>query len=231
MGEGAAGKVFIAVDLSYEYWGDIVADELPQPQWFGHREWDDGTPPEEGPTFADASDAVRWWRNRGATWIAIRLDDSGYLWAGVGAPPSSLSPMPLFSDDDPRGRPEGALASAKAARKLWREQLPGQIEAHRKHRATEAGDQLRKRREAVNLSVEELAARVQVAPAWIEDIESGQTSLQISLRQWVELVWATREPWPDEHRFRSHGPIGWAGPESLSTAEQIVLAILGEGQE
>lgn len=225
--ERSSGKVFIASDFGYQHWDDVDVEEEPQPLWLGPREWDDGTPPEQGPGFADASEAVRWWRSRGADWIVIRLDDSGYLWAGVGPPPPWSSPLPLFVDDDPGGRPEGAIATAKR----WRKTLREGFKSTGVQRDAEEGARLRLRRESIGLSVEELAQRVNADTTWLADVESGRTTGDVSLRQWLDLVWATREPWPDERRFRHRGPIGWAGDRRLWTAEQIVRDILREDQK
>jgi hypothetical protein len=222
VGATDAGRVYLA--LSYDPW-----DEDVQPHWDGHREFDGGFEP--GPSFADASDAVRWWRDRGAEWILIRIDDFEYLWAGVGPPPvDDDGPAQVFSDDDSRGRPEGARATAEAARSRLREDEA----AERLQRAVEEGSRLRIRREAVGLTVADLAARVGHDPSWINDIESGRTALEVRFKEWVDLVWATQDPWPDARRTNGTGSrFGWVASEGeqLAVAEQLVRRHLDELQE
>jgi len=222
MGATGAGRVYLALD--YDAW-----DETVHPKWNGHREFDGGLEP--GPSFADASDAVRWWRDRGADWIVIRLNDTETLWAGAGPPPvDDAGPIPIFSDDDPRGRPEGARATAEAGRR----RLDEQEAAERSQIAIDEGDRLRRRREAIGLTVEDLATRMGLDPSWISDVESGLTTLEVSMNQWVNLVWATQEPWPDDRRTKRTGSrVGWVASkgQQLAVAEQLVSQRLEEIQE
>jgi hypothetical protein len=214
-----AGRVYLA--LNYDPWDGAI-----QPQWDGHREFDGGF--EQGPVFADASDAVRWWRDRGAEWILIRLDDFEYLWAGVGPPPADdEDPLRVFSDDDIRGRPEGAKATAEAARARLREDEA----AGRRQKAAAEGDRLRRRREDAGLTAADLATRMGHDPSWITDIEAGPTALDVSMSEWVDLVWATQDPWPDPRRSKVTGSrFGWVG-EGLTVAEGLVRSILEAVQE
>jgi transcriptional regulator with XRE-family HTH domain len=126
--------------------------------------------------------------------------------------------MPVFSDDDPAGRPESSLARAKAARREFREQTA----AHEANKPFVIGERLRERREAIGLSVEGLSERMGVPDTWVEDVESGRTTSAVTITQWVDLVWATREPWPDERRLRNTGRYGWAAGDLLYAAEDIV---------
>jgi hypothetical protein len=80
--ERLGGTVYLA-------WEDDPLEDEPHPHFFGHR--DDGELFEDGPDFEDASDAVRWWRERGADRILIRLDHSCYLWAGDGQSTGSMA--------------------------------------------------------------------------------------------------------------------------------------------
>jgi len=70
------------------------------------------------------------------------------------------------------------------------------------------GQDLRRRRERVGLSVEELAARIDVPSSWVNDVESGRTALDVDHKMWVDIVWATREPWPDERRHQPKADVG-----------------------
>lgn len=212
------GRVYLAWDDGYGVGSS--EDEL-HPHFYGHLE-DGGSLIEHGPEFADASDAVRWWRERGADNIVIRLDHHrGYFWAGVGPPPvksSTGQPMPVFSHDDPAGRPESSQARAEAAQREMREQ----VAAHEANKPFVMGERLRERREAIGLSVEGLAERMGVSDTWVEDVESGRTASTVTINQWVDLVWATKEPWPDERRLRNIGRYGWAAGDLLYGAEDIV---------
>jgi hypothetical protein len=208
-------RVYIA--LSFDDPGD---NDGQPPRWDGYRETIGGIEP--SPEFADAGDAVRWWRERGAEWIVIRIDDTEHLWAGTGPPPVGHDgPIPDFSFDDPRGRPEGAVESARAALEHNAERQAA-VEVRQ---TIEEGARLRRRREGVGISVTELAARVGVDPSWIDSVESGQGTGDVTINRWVDLVWATREPWPDDRRRQPRAKIGWVGV-SLASAEDIVRLVL-----
>ncbi len=195
-----------------------------KPSWGGHREVPGGQDMEPGPDFLDASEAVQWWRDRGADQVFINLDGSEYLWAGVGPPPEDT--MTVFSSDDPRGRHEDALLMAEAGRKRVREKRSLQ----RAQASIKLGEDLRRRRERTGLSVEELASRINGSIAWVTDVESGRTALEVDHNRWVGIVWATREPWPDERRYQpktDDGKVrryGWVDGEGagLARAEESV---------
>lgn len=206
------GWVYLAWD------DDLIADE-PHPRFYGHREYGDLI--EDGPEFEDASDAVRWWRERGAEKILIRLDHSRYLWAGVGLPPvdsETGQARPVFSDDDPAGRPESSRARSEAARHEMQEQFAAQ----ESNKPILMGARLRQRREAIGMSVQGLAERMDVTETWIHEVESGRTASAVTINQWIDLVWATQKPWPDERRLRSTGKFGWTAFDLLAAAEDIV---------
>ncbi len=223
------GRVYLTLDDC----ALVPASEEIHPTWGGLRDFGSDVPPERGPSFADASDAVKWWRQRGAEWIVIQIDSSEDLWAGVGPPPlagAADERMAVFSDDDPRGRPEGAFATAEAARKRF-ETL---FAHHQEQRWIEQGDQLRRRREAVGVSLEDLASRIGVDPSWVEDVELGRTTMEVTLGEWVELVWATREPWPDNRRMEEthrSSSRSWMAPNLLAAAEDQVSECLALNDE
>jgi transcriptional regulator with XRE-family HTH domain len=76
----------------------------------------------------------------------------------------------------------------------------------------------------MNLSVNELADRVGRSTQWLLNVESGKSTYDVSFLQWVDLVWATREGWPDEMRTRKTGNLGWVARqgEFLLEAEVFV---------
>jgi transcriptional regulator with XRE-family HTH domain len=215
------GQVFLTFDHG---WTDADAEEESKPSWGGHREIPGEQHVESGPDFLDASEAVQWWRDRGADQIFINLDGSEYLWAGIGPPPEDT--MAVFSSDDPRGRYDAALGMAEAGRNRIREERSLQ----RAQVPISLGENLRRRRERTGLSVEELAARIDVSPSWVGDVETGRTTLEVDHEQWVDIVWATREPWPDDRRHQpkpDDGTVrryGWVGGEGagLALAEESV---------
>jgi transcriptional regulator with XRE-family HTH domain len=137
--------------------------------------------------------------------------------------PTTGKEMGGFSEDDPRGRRRGAL----------RAQLRDCGRDSEWHRAWHAdmprrdGGPLRLRREALRLSVDAVAERAGFDPAWLLEVEAGQAS-EVRRSQWVELVWATQEGWPDLRRSRLTGVDamwGWLpGLGGLSTAEALVKA-------
>lgn len=100
MGRVQDGIVYLALDVDV-----FDGNDKAVPHWNGHRQFDDGSPIEMGPEFVDASDAVTWWRERGATRIFIRLDFGKYLWAGDGPPPEGRTTLSVFDPGYPRGRP------------------------------------------------------------------------------------------------------------------------------
>jgi transcriptional regulator with XRE-family HTH domain len=84
------------------------------------------------------------------------------------------------------------------------------------------GARLRQRREAIGMSVQGLAERMDVTETWIHEVESGRTASAVTINQWIDLVWATQKPWPDERRLRSTGKFGWTAFDLLAAAEDIV---------
>jgi transcriptional regulator with XRE-family HTH domain len=189
---------------------------------------------EEEVVFADAAEGVRYWRAQGVEPVFVSFEPAWLedhdLWAGVGpAPidPTTGKEMGGFSEDDPRGRRRGAL----------RAQLRDCGRDSEWHRAWHAdmprrdGGPLRLRREALRLSVDAVAERAGFDPAWLLEVEAGQAS-EVRRSQWVELVWATQEGWPDLRRSRLTGVDamwGWLpGLGGLSTAEALVKRALKE---
>lgn len=166
-----SGTVYLALDSGIV----DLADEVEDPHWWSRIEFNElGRTAEEGPDFADASVGVEWWKSRGAERIFVTLDDYGpYLWAGTGPPPNDPEtgqPLEVPSKDDPRGRPEGAWATAVALPEAHKEDLRNLFA----DRERNPGERLQRRREAVGLSVEELALRTHVDPTWVEAVETGE---------------------------------------------------------
>jgi hypothetical protein len=44
------------------------------------------------------------------------------------------------------------------------------------------------------------ASRIDAAPSWLAEVEFGRTAFEVTHKQWVDIVWATREPWPHPRR-------------------------------
>lgn len=194
-------------------------------RWAGHVESGDRSQFEVGPDFLDASDAVSWWRKRGAERIYIRLDFEEYLWAGEGSPPDDRSTPFVFDPADPRGRPEGATRALDAQRQAY-----AAVEsAERVGAALEEGRRLTRRREAIGLSEYELADRVGQSTEWLLAVESGTSTYDVAFSQWVSLVWATRHGWPEEMRSSETGNLGWVAQRGqfLREAEVFVNKTLG----
>jgi hypothetical protein len=213
------GTVFLSLDV------DVFGEENRAPRWNGHCQFDDASQFEMGPEFLDASDAVTWWRERGATRILIRLDFEKHFWAGDGPPPERIPPMEVFDPTDPRGRPEGATKTADARRRAFAEVVSFRRLAH----ALDEGRRLTRRREAAHLSIDELASRVGQSPQWILNAESGVLPSDVTFPQWVDLVWATRPGWPEEVRSNDSARFGWVAQQGqfLREAEVLVNRILG----
>jgi hypothetical protein len=213
------GTVYLCLD--YDFFDEMVTHG----NWTGHCEFFDDSPPEFGPEFADANDAVLWWRARGAKSIYVRLDQHEYLWAGDGPRPESDEAMPSFDAADPRGRPEGAALTIETERAAFAQTA----EAERVSIGVDEGHRLLRRREAMGLSIKELARRVDKSAGWLADVESGATTHDVTMSEWVSLVWATRPGWPDEMNGANSGRYGWtARPGTfLREAEVIVDRHLG----
>jgi hypothetical protein len=219
MGSVHDGIVYLALD------GDFFDVENTVARWNGHCEYRDGSQPEVGPEFLDASDAVTWWHERGATRIYIRLDFEETLWAGEGTPPADSAKIATFDFADPRGRPEGARETLAGMRRSLAEREASEHTAG----ALEEGRRLTQRRVFVDLSIDELANRVGVSSEWLADVEAGKTTYEVTFSQWINLVWATRKGWPDEMRSTKTGVGGWVAWQGqlLREAEISVNKRLG----
>lgn len=213
------GIVYLSLDA------DFFDDEGTVARWVGHCEFEEQSQIESGPEFLDASDAVNWWRTRGAKRIYIRLDFGDYLWAGEGPPPDAPSPLSIFDADDPRGRPDGAAQTFNERRRHFSDA----VIATREAASLDEGRRLTRRREAVHLSAEDLADRVGQSTEWILDIESGKSAYDVSFSQWIDLVWATRHGWPEETRVGESESTGWVAQRGqfLREAEIYVNNMLG----
>jgi transcriptional regulator with XRE-family HTH domain len=88
---------------------------------------------------------------------------------------------------------------------------------------------LRRRREALHLSINDVADRVGQSTQWLLDAESGKSTYDVTFSQWVNLVWATRQGWPDEMRTCETGSVGWVAQRGqfLREAEVLVNKMLG----
>lgn len=217
------GTVYLSLVFD---WADINNIEI---HWSGHCEFNGDVGNEYGPEFDDANDAVKWWRERGALRIFVRLDFHETLWAGGGLPPVedvSGEALSVFDPADPRGRPRGARKTVDEAQRDARSQAA----TERAQTSIHEGRRLTRRREGIGLSVEELAIRVGGSPEWIREVESGVRSRQVTMTQWIDLVWATRTPYPDERRSAGAlTPVGWVASEGqfLAEAELVVNQALG----
>jgi hypothetical protein len=213
MGRVQDGKVYITLDADSF---DEIGGEA---RWSGSLQFLDDSLIEEGPTFRDASDAVSWWRSRGANEIYIRLDDE-YSWAGEGAPPDDWAARPIFDQEDPRGWPDGAKRTIEARRRAGSEQASAEQAAA----ASDEGRHLSVLRESAGLSIDELANRVGVPPQWLLDVESGTPNFDATMSQWIQVVWATRPGWPDAMSKFEPPSNGWVvrNGRFLSEAERIV---------
>ena len=76
----------------------------------------------------------------------------------------------------------------------------------------EDGLGLRERRTAAVISVDDLAMRMGVEPSWIKGVESGEIQPEKPISTWIDLVWATTEPWPET---RTTADRLWEGSESI----------------
>jgi DNA-binding XRE family transcriptional regulator len=213
------GTVYLGLNADFSDEADTAVG------WSGHWESSRGSQFETGPDFLDASDAVTWWRERGAKRIYIRLDFSEYLWAGEGIPPDDSSILSVFDPADARGRPDGAARTLDAERRAFAE-VQG---AERVTAALDEGHRLTRRREALHLSIKDLADRVGQSRQWLLDVESGKSTYDVTFSQWVYLVWATRKGWPDEMRVSETRSVGWVAQRGqlLREAEVVVNKMIG----
>lgn len=194
--ESAPNQADAAVYITLD-WDPFHAEEAEEypPSWYGYVEYgDDDLELAEGPFFSDALEAVRWWRGRSSR-IYIRLDEEGEpLWAGEGlAPENDGHPLRIFDEHDPRGHPEGTRQAARS-RLASRRALAA---AEKRQQMIEDGLRLQDRRTAAGISVDDLAMRMGVEPSWIEGVESGEIQPERPFLTWIDLAWATTEPWPE----------------------------------
>jgi DNA-binding XRE family transcriptional regulator len=190
--------------------------------------------PDLNPEFPTAREAVEWWREQGFNRIFVSFDphfeDRTWEWAGVGDPPANPDTgqaLNTFSLDDLRGEPEGARAIAQVKLDLFQQDMRDLFA----QRDRAIGERLRARRDALDLSVDVVADRIGVEPASIVEIEEGATSGPTPLTRWVDLVWATRTPWPDQRRELLQGVDqvrGWTNVDPLTLAERMVAEVTDE---
>ncbi len=197
----------VYITLDWDPFHDEECEEYP-PSWFGYVEYgDDDLELGEGPFFSDALEAVRWWRGRSSR-IYVRLEEEGEpFWAGEGPALEIDDPMRIFDEHDPRGHPEGTRQAARS-RLASRRALAA---AEKRQQMIEDGLRLRERRTAAGISVDDLAVRMGAEPSWIEGVESGEIQSEPPFSTWIDLVWATTEPWP-EARAAADRP--WESSES-----------------
>jgi transcriptional regulator with XRE-family HTH domain len=103
--------------------------------------------------------------------------------------------------------------------------------AEREAAALVEGHRLTRRRESIHLSVNGLADRVGQSTQWLLDVESGKSTYDVTFSQWVDLVWATRQGWPDEVRTRGDRNVGWVAHSGqfLRDAEVLVNRMMELG--
>lgn len=191
--------------------------------------------PEGLPDFPDAAEAVSWWRTAGARDVRVCLEplpDGRLYWAGEGPPPIDEvdgRPLMLFSSEDARGTPRGALETRDRAIKRWEIEV-----GHMVHRGDiHCGEKLRERREAAGLGLETVAARVNCTVEQVEGIEAG-TSPSHDIVLWSKLVWATGADWGTEPAIEvaiaeQAGAVrGWTGLDRFDLARQLVTAVTSQ---
>jgi hypothetical protein len=209
--ESAPNQVEAAVyiTLDWDPFHDEESEEYP-PSWFGHVEYaDDDLELVEGPFFSDALEAVRWWRGRSSR-IYVRLEEEGEpFWAGEGPAPETDDPMRIFDEHDQRGHPESTRQAARS-RLASRRALAA---AEKRQQLIEDGLRLQDRRTSAGISVDDLAMRMGAEPSWIEGVESGEIQSERPFLTWIDLVWATTEPWPEA---RAAADQLWEKSESTS---------------
>ena len=200
----ADAAVYIALD--WDPFHDEDSENFP-PSWFGYLEYGDGDPEfTEVHFFSDALEAVRWWRGRSSR-IYVRIEEEGPpLWAGEGPPPEIEDPMAIFDEHDQRAGVEGTRQAAESRRASRRAFAEGE----KRQQRMEDGSGLRDRRIAAGISADDLALRMGVEPSWIEGVESGQIEPERPTSTWIDLVWATTEPWPET---RATADRLWEGSE------------------
>ncbi len=187
----ADAAVYIALD--WDPFHDEGSENFP-PSWFGYLEYGDGDLEfTEVNFFSDALEAVRSWRGRSSR-IYVRIEEEGPpLWAGEGPPPEIEDPMAIFDEHDQRAGVEGTRQAAESRRASRRAFAEGE----RRQQRMEDGSGLRDRRIAAGISADDLALRMGVEPSWIEGVESGEIEPERPISTWIDLVWATTEPWPE----------------------------------
>lgn len=228
----------VYIMLDYSNWFDEPVPSDYEPRWCSWERTEEGDRDlDMFPEFPSAREAVQWWRQQGVDRIFVSFDPQmlgqvRWEWAGVGSPPAdpeSGQVPTMFSADDPRGDPEGAWAIVRQDQERFQEKMREMFAA----KDREVGGRLRRRRETLGLSVDEVASRMGVEPSWVVDIEAGLTTMRTPISRWVDLVWATQVPWPDARRTLSQGldqTRGWTNLDPLTMAERLVAKVTGEDE-
>lgn len=212
--------IHVTVDLAQapSTMEDIVWESSIQVAWFTYG---------SGPTFAGPREAVEFYQRLGFEFIFVDLADGRY-WAG---PRASLTPwdsLPVFDPLSPETEADRARRNVVLKQEEWRAH-----EAEARSRAgAESGAALRDRRERLGLSIDAVAERSGFSREWLLALESGSPSASDTpMSAWIDLVWATTEPWPDAkrhalERWGNRFPrFGWVGA-GLGVAEHIVARLV-----
>lgn len=159
------------------------------------------------PSFDSLTEAIKWWKDRGESFLLVRLDRAEYVWAGDGLPP-------INEGGDCEFRILDDVLVDQVNLGNWQD--GGSIGAR-----AEIGRDVRRHREASGLSLGEVASRMEVDEEWLSQIESGSRE-DIDLNTLVRFVGATSNSWPHAKLGKSKA-LGWvkSGPLSLEMAIKV----------
>lgn len=192
-----------------------------EPFWFGFYNGDESfVQLQVSPRFADAADAVEWWSSYTDD-ITVSLGEPDERLRVTHGTSTSL-PGPFFDPLDPRGRQSGARETALQHR-MHKESQRREAMASR---MVADGAEVRRRREALGLSIDELATRSGLSAERISSLETGNDDSYGDFRAWSDIAWALTEPWPTlRDRVNSLGPQGVLMRPMMSPLERADWAI------
>lgn len=189
------------------------------PFWFGF--YDVDSPIGErvriqvSPPFSDAAVAVEWWAQY-TQQITVSLGEpSERLWAG--REKASRDDRRNFDPLDPRAR----FAGAQTTQTLHAKQREVAQRSASAASLVADGAEIRRRRKALGLTVDDLAARANLSVEQVASLEQGGSTQEMGLRAWLAVAWALTEPWPElRDRAEALGPQGHLMAGSMSHLER-----------
>lgn len=194
--------------------------EEEDPFWYG---WDESENPialDVSPVFPDALTAIDWWTRYTGRIVANLGVEGERVWAGTDL--DANPGLPLFNRGDARATSETTVLVGRSHQESREHERARDAEQQIRRDCQE----LRQRRLSRQLSIEELASRSGLDVEVLEHLELGETDGWIEKKDWLALVWALTDPWPEARDAAARrGPVaGLFSPtmSPLQLADSVV---------